>query len=110
MSRNALYLGCVGTVIFGFLIIFWAEEAREWHNYHRVSEHFTEANAIILQILAVAGIVLATLNIFVNIMRERKFYLVLGIMMVFLAIITLSVTGLQFREYEQSQINSEAWN
>ena len=108
LSRIALYVACVFAVLWGWLMIYWAEESRAWSNYPRVDNFFSQTTVTMLQILAVIGIVAAIVNIIINLIKERQFYFIFAVIMLILAIVTLCFGGLRFRDYRRSQ-NSETW-
>jgi len=41
LSRLSLYVACVFAVLWGWLMIYWAEESRAWSNYPRVDNYFS---------------------------------------------------------------------
>ena len=108
LSRIALYAACVFAVLWGWLMIYWAEEARAWGDYPRVDNFFSQTTVTMLQILAIIGIVAAVVNIIINLIKERQLYFIFAVLMLILAIITLCFAGLLFRDYRRSQ-NSETW-
>ncbi len=99
-ASYALYLSCLGLIIFGFLMVYWSEEALEWHKYGENARYNT-FNTKFLKALGIAGIVIGALAIITRFIRNRTGFFVLGMLSLILFILTICCAGLLLRNVWQ---------
>jgi MFS family permease len=101
-ASYALYLSCIGLVLFGWLMIYWSEEAFEWHKY-AANSRFQLFHSSFLKALGIAGIVVGILAIIVRFLRNRTGFFILGMISLVLFILTIVFAGLLFRNVYQAR-------
>jgi hypothetical protein len=106
-ASYGLYLSCIGLVLFGWIMIYWAEEAFEWHKYAN-NAVFSTFTTSFLKVLAIIGIVVGALAIIVRFLRNRTGFFILGMIALVLFILTLTSTGLLFRNVYQTRSTGDA--
>jgi hypothetical protein len=106
-ASYGLYLSCIGLILFGWIMIYWAEEAFEWHNYSN-NGLFSLFTTKFLKVLAIIGICVGALAIIVRFLRNRTGFFILGMISLILFVLTLTSTGLLFRNVYQARTSSKA--
>lgn len=95
-ASYALYIACLGLIVFGWLMIYWSEEAFEWHKF-AANSRYSLFNTKFLKVLGIVGIVVGALAIIVRFLRNRTGFFILGMISLVLFILTLTCAGLLLR-------------
>lgn len=108
-ASYGLYLSCIGLILFGWIMIYWAEEAFEWHKFSN-NGAFSLFTTKFLKVLAIIGICVGALAIIVRFLRNRTGFFILGMISLILFVLTLTSTGLLFRNVYQARTSTSANN
>jgi hypothetical protein len=101
-ASYALYISCIGLILFGWIMIYWSEEAFEWHQF-ATNSRFSLFNVKFLKALGIAGIVIGLLAIIVRFIRNRTGLFILGMLSLILFILTICCAGLLLRNVWQAR-------
>lgn len=103
----AVYIGALGMIIFGWLMIYWAEEAFEYNKYPQNGARYENTMLTVFKVLGIIGIVIGALAILARFLSISALYFLLAILAFLLFIFTISFTGLLLREVYQQETNPD---
>jgi len=101
-ASYALYIAAIGLIVFGWFMIYWSEEAKEWHKFSQNSR-YSLFNTKFLKALGIAGIAVGTLAIIVRFIRNRTGFFVIGMLALLLFILTITCAGILLRDVWQAR-------
>jgi MFS family permease len=97
-----IYIAAIGLILFGWLMIYWAEEAFEWKSFG-ANHGYSMFNITFLKYLGIAGIVIGVLAILVTFLKNRTGMFIIGMLSILFFILTITITGLLLRNIWQQR-------
>lgn len=103
LTRIGLFIACLGMVLAGFLMVYWAEECYEYQNLTSFSYGGKLIN--VMKALGIAGIILGAFTAVANLLRFKNSYFILGLLLLVFMFLCVCGDGSLWREINTIQLS-----
>jgi hypothetical protein len=102
-SSIGMFLASLGMIVFGFMVIYWCEEAEEWEKFYMNGTGAYTTYITTLRVVAIIGIIIAAIGAMMRFIKNRVGYFIAGITSLVLFVLAICTAAMILKIVWESQ-------